>query len=1282
MLRRILQLLWFAFAALLILMAVTFSAARLLLPHMGDQRAQLENRLEILLHRPVRIERMDAAWRGFAPTLQLHQLRILDETGSEERLTLEALWLRVDLFESLRQRTLVTSDASLVGLDLDLVRRPDGRIGLRDMPLSIRQLSMERVLAALDAVGELSLLQTRLRWEDQTGAMPRLEMHDVTLRLEVRDRALWADAEVPLPPAYGERLRASLRITGEAIHLEELRGRLFLQLDGLHLAAWSSLVPHRNLDLWGRLDLRLWGQLEPGRLDEVAVDFSLRDGQLTSLASGDVSPFLFTRLESRLLWSRLEDGWRLSADGFELVQNGATWPASRWRLEQQADTAGVLAWRGEAGHLDLGVLSRLLLALPLPAALEDPLRAILPQGQLTDLRFATRIRDGMAETLRLRTDFLDLHTRPHGQLPGIQGWSGRVDGDQDQGTLQLELDEGGLEQVLFRGPLPVTVGGGAIHWRRADQRLSIYSNQFRLANEEVAGEGHWRVDVPDPLTDSTLLPYLDLQFQVERGQVARTGRYLPVGIMSERAVAWLDRALAAGEITAGTVLFHGPLRGFPFDDGQGRFEVQADIEGAVLDYQEGWEPIQDLRARLVFAGAGMEILGHEARVGPTRLAEVRAHTPDLRRRGPPLRITGQASGQLEDMQGFLRASPLRERLSGLTDGELRLSGPARLELELGVPLRKSQGDFRVQGQLHLADNRLLFEAQELSLEGLGGEVSFTERGIGSRGLQARLWDAPLQIDLDTRSEREGGYHRMRLQGAPDLVARLRAWGWPLAARLEGTTNWRAEIRVPPSQGERAGWVYLELASDLRGLRVDMPEPLGKTAAEVRQLRLRRTLGGQEWLQYGKELQAVLELEAGAEGQRLVRGGVQLGGGAARLPAGRVLQLVGRLPRLSLSEWQALQPADKAGMTALPPLEIDLAIGELELYRRLLRDTAVRLRQRGGEWHAQLSGRGAQGLVRIGKGEQGLERIDLDLDHLHVSHLPDAPQLRKELDLDPRTLPLLSVKIRELHLDDRPLGNLLLETLRRPDGLRVEQLNLSGEEYRLQAQGEWRMTAAGQPVSQFELQLEDANLGALLETFGHERIMESRGANAVLVANWPGSPLDFDLDRVEGRLDLDIGAGQLVKVDAPAGRMLNILSIHSLQRRLALDFSDIFGKGFSFDSITGHVSFMAGDAYTQDLVMHAPSAQIAIAGRTGFVARDYDQLVTITPLVSSNLPLAGVLAGGPAVGAALFVAEKLFGDRMNRLVRYQYQVTGPWDAPQLERIDLSREPGSGADRSGP
>lgn len=1277
MLHRAFQLLWFGFAALLILAAVAFSAARLLLPLMGDYRAQLETRLETLLQRPVSVERMDAAWRGFGPTLQLHQMRIRDETDTHTLLAVEQVWLRIDLLASLRQRALITSDTSLVGLDLDLVRRADGRIALRGMPLSEQPMVFEQGLAILHNLGDLSLLGTRLRWEDQTGAMPRLDLADLDLRLRAGDQEWWFDLNAPLPAAYGNRLRASLRVTGDRATPGDLRSNIFLQLEGAHLGVWSSLFPGRNLDLWGRLDLRLWGRMQGLQFKELALDFNLDDGQVTSLASGDVAPFIFTRLQSRLLWARLEDGWRLSAAGFELAENGALWPASRWRLEHREHDADTVAWRGEAEHLDLGALSRLLLSLPLPAALEEPLRTIAPQGRLTGLRFDTRFRAGEPDAVRLRSDFHELVTRPYERLPGIQSWSGHVDGDLDNGTLQLDIAAGGLDlQPLFRTALPVTEGGGTLHWRREDGHLSLYADRFRLANEEVAAAGRWRLDLP--VGDAELLPHLDLHFSVERGQVASTWRYLPVGIMNERVVAWLDRALVAGEITGGSVLFHGPLRGFPFDDRQGRFEVRAAVAGAVLDYRKDWEPIHELQAQLIFAGPGMEILGHAGRIGATALSEVRAHTPDLRRAGPPLRITGRAAGELPDMLAFVEHSPLGGRYRGLTD-KLQSEGRAGLELALQVPLWKEQGDFAVQGTVDLADNGLRIEEYALELEGLGGLVHFTDTSIGSRDLQARLWGAPLQLDLDTRPAREGGYHRIRLQGPVGLVARLGEWGWPLASRLEGEADWQAEIRIHPPEAGESTRLHLELGSDLRGIGVNLPAPLAKPAQQARPLRLWRSQEGEQtgplWLQYGDDVQVVLELAPGAAGQRLVRGGVRLGTGVAHLPAEEMLQLVGRLPRLSLTDWLSLGAGGDDGSTAaLPPLEIDLALDELEIHGRLLRELGVRARREDGTWDLGLSGHGAQGQVRLDTGASGLERVGVDLDYLHFVPMETSQPIRDERQLDPRTMPVLSIQVGELTLGGRLLGNLRIETQRRADGMRVEQLLLDAEDYRLQAQGDWVVTTAGTTVSRFELQLENGNLGALLEAFHHERVMESKRANARLVANWPGSPLEFNLDRIEGHLDLDIGSGQLAKLDAPAGRILNILSIHSLQRRLALDFSDVFGKGFSFDSITGHVSFVAGDAYTQDLQLQSPSAQIGIAGRTGFVARDYDQLVTITPLVSSNLPLAGVLAGGPAVGAALFVAERLFGERMNRLARYQYQVTGSWDEPHLERLSLTPGPG--------
>jgi uncharacterized protein YhdP len=54
-------------------------------------------------------------------------------------------------------------------------------------------------------------------------------------------------------------------------------------------------------------------------------------------------------------------------------------------------------------------------------------------------------------------------------------------------------------------------------------------------------------------------------------------------------------------------------------------------------------------------------------------------------------------------------------------------------------------------------------------------------------------------------------------------------------------------------------------------------------------------------------------------------------------------------------------------------------------------------------------------------------------------------------------------------------------------------------------------------------------------------------------------------------------------------------------------------------------------------------------------------------VTSTLPIAGAIAGGPVIGAAAFLADKLVGDKFNRLTRVQYQVTGSWDNPVYERL---------------
>jgi len=219
-------------------------------------------------------------------------------------------------------------------------------------------------------------------------------------------------------------------------------------------------------------------------------------------------------------------------------------------------------------------------------------------------------------------------------------------------------------------------------------------------------------------------------------------------------------------------------------------------------------------------------------------------------------------------------------------------------------------------------------------------------------------------------------------------------------------------------------------------------------------------------------------------------------------------------------------------------------------------------------------------------------------------------------------------------------------------------------------GNWRPDR-GKQLSSVDVEISEGEMDRLMELFGYQQNIDGGNLSGSLRIAWPGPPWAFAPPLMEGKVKVRITDGQLLDVDpGAAGRMLGLLSLNSLPRRLSLDFSDIFDKGFSFDEISGSFVIDDGNAYTNDLLVDGPAAKIEISGRIGLIDQDYDELVTVVPSVKTGLPLAGTLAGGPAVGAVLLLAETLLQDRLgplNRIAKQQYSVTGPWEDPVIEKL---------------
>src|SRR5690606_1636763 len=94
----------------------------------------------------------------------------------------------------------------------------------------------------------------------------------------------------------------------------------------------------------------------------------------------------------------------------------------------------------------------------------------------------------------------------------------------------------------------------------------------------------------------------------------------------------------------------------------------------------------------------------------------------------------------------------------------------------------------------------------------------------------------------------------------------------------------------------------------------------------------------------------------------------------------------------------------------------------------------------------------------------------------------------------------------------------------------------------------------------------------------------------------------------------------------------------------------------------------GNAYTDNLKLTGPTAEIGIAGRTGLRDRDYAQQAVVTAEPGKMLPTVGGLIGGPGVAAALLIFTRVFKEPLKGIGRAAYCVAGTWQAPEVTRIE--------------
>jgi uncharacterized protein (TIGR02099 family) len=1275
-------------ASLIIALALLLGLFRLLVPQVPEYQNELEAWAMMALGVPVSVGRMDARLTLRGPELTLYDATVGGRGSAMLPLAAREVSVVLSVRHLLVERVLAVDRVYLSGVVVDVARDEQGGWLLQGQRLYVED---DAVAAELPELPDFRLLfeDGELRYQPSPGA-PVLRFTDLNVQLARDGQRVTLDAQMNLPATLGSRLAVSLDAqAGDAGFTRERLAtapwNLFADLGDAELAGWKSLlaadlpVPEQ-----GHGNLRAWLSLRGTEVLEASADVDIADLVLPQQQLDDAAGLGYDTLVGRLEWHRHARGWTAAAGNLRITRGGHTWPETTLRVEQRRATDTTQRLEVQASYLRLQDLLPAVAWLP-DDALRRRLLEMSPSGMVTDLSLEG-LRDEGSGVLEYEVSgrLNDLRVIGVENWPGVEGLSGRFRADQDGGRFELVSNGLAFERrPSFAGVVSLGRAQGLLVWRRSAAGWRLVGDDVRISGVDLTARGHFELMIPD---DGEV--FVDVRAEVIRVELGPAAtRFLPVGHMPAPAVNWLRRGFPVGELSNGSFELSGRPGNFPFQDGDGHFSAEADLRGATLDYANGWPVVTDISGRVRFDGARLEGLVTAGTTADSRVRRAEVAIDNLRR--PTLTVSGEVDSSVDRLLAFLRSSRAGEPL-GEALYAARGEGRALTRMELVLPLFDVRSN-RWRGTVDLDNARLGYGDLPHEIESLRGRVVLDNGRVSSEDLVGTVLGDVFTAELAPAEE---GYHtRVRARGRIGGQAMLDNLGLALPREtLLGATEWSLTGLVPQRRADGTlPPLRFTVDSSLQGLAIDLPSPVGKLAAEARPfaLQLAFTEGAIEMGgTLGEQSRWLLNLLDREAGFGFVSGNLHLGGGPALLPLEPGLVIDGRIDDLPIDPWLGLVrrlARDNAGPAVLR--RVELQAGTAVGLGQQISDLSLQLTRGSDEWRLRLDSEAVAGDIIVPFELAGEVPVIMNMQRLVVAGanllapiivdeaeepaaVIAAPSvLLAEPETDPRTLPPIRLLAEEFGLAGMNLGRLELELQRSPGGLTATRLSAIGESFSIEGTGSWiRAADAATSVTQLVLKFASDDVAATLRSMRFEPFMVAAGAEAEARLQWPGTPYsDGWRTASSGDIGLSIRNGRLSEVEPGAGRVVGLMSLTALPRRLALDFRDVFGRGLGFDSIAGNFILVDGDAYTDNLRLRGPTADVALIGRTGLAARDYMQQALVTADVGMALPAVGGLLAGPGVAAAILVFQEVFRQPMRGIGQVAYCVTGPWEAPSVVRM---------------
>lgn len=1231
----------------LIILAVGLTVVRVFLSSVESYKSDLENKIYELTTIPIEIGKLRANMRGFSPEIILKDIRVLAENEQDKpAIQLNEMRLGIDFVELLLNRQLLPSSwFTIVGAKLSIIRKEDGSLSIAGLNTG----DSDKPVWLLEG-SRYELLKSDITWRDEKKNAAPVEFKEVNLLIKNDTDTQRHELHLisQLSKQHGSSLRISMDVKGNIFKADNINGNVYVEGKGIQLGEiFNGELPSGLKITSAEADFKCWSQFNKSSL--ISTSGSLQAKNI--VLDKNPKSLSISVLKTEFDVANQKKGWQFELTDFSLKTKKSEWPAMTLKFSANHAFNNLAV---SATHLKLNALTKLIdFFSPLDKEKNSLISKLDLQGQLKKL---TMVADIKNKRYAINSAFEKIDANAISGLPQVNNLSGSIKGTNEHGFLSLNTEQGELYfPKLFRDAFSIKQLSGRVEWRQSLDKWQILSDSLIFNARYIDTESKMVITIPKQ--DKPV--FMDLQSSfANMHDLSHIKQYYPVSIMKKRVVDWLENAFLSGKIEQGGVLFYGNLKKFPFADHQGVFEVLLNATDVELQYHQDWPAFEKLATEILFYKNGVSIDVEHAETNQLQVKQTLIKIPEFKK-SKHLLVQGKVQGNIINALKFIKQTPIQVPVDSILDA-ITPEGYTHVDLDLKIPLIETALESS-NITAHLKKAAIKVNAIDLNVEDIWGELNFAGKGIFSDNLKAKALGFPITVAINSEDDKTS----IIAEGKTDIPNLKQQFDFfnnefVTDSRINGETSYMAKLDLPIDKKQSS---TLEIETDLSGIAINMPGTLNKLATQENPLFINMLLNEQELLpitiNYNDHLK--IAMNSNKQQHTVHSAHIVYGQGQAVIPVKKGIHLQINQKNFELSEWKDIVKLGLNGKTQSDSSFNTIGINtkQLQWKDKKLGPFELEIQALGQQWQGTIVSSMAKGTFTIPFKPKGKDKINLQLDFVNLSKLKKiGGQVDKATikELTMSELPLIKIHSEQLEWKDTTLGKLDLETEQLSEGIKFKHINVISKEHSIKLKANWIKKQHGSITEIYGSLIAD-DLGNFLSRLGFNTDLKDIHAKIDYFGEWPGSPYQFSLAKMEAEVDVEMKGGRISSIEPGFGRILGLIAMNHWIKRLTLDFDDIFKQGLSLNNIIGHFRIDKGMAITRNLLVDSAPAKISISGKADLLGKTLDHVIKVVPKSSDAVPIAGTIVSRVA-GAITQVITNDYEE--GYYFGSSYKVIGLWD----------------------